>query len=377
MAQDWTLKRREVMSSETSDFSELVRIAGLDRRMHLRFADWSGVDFRGSDLRGFDFTGASLCECNFEDALIEGARFDQAEIDRAGLDSDRRTRLQGARDWDAYAKSWARKKEVLKDEHLHVGSVFQDAPYAPELVVVPGGRIRKSELEEQEEFRPAFAVGRYAVTFEEWDVFIASGGRDQFAAEDGARGRWRNSKEAWGSWDDLGRGRGRLPAVNMSWHDAKAYVVWLSHKTGRRYRLLESAEWEYVARTGTVTPYWWGSDISPSQANYDPKQNPDGMGGSSEGGPVPVDRFEPNPWGLYQVHGNVWEWCEGRPISSEEAGEEEEEFRYDLNLMVAPICGGGFPCDASRVRSDTAQLQIGLTTGGAIGLRVARNLRLS
>jgi formylglycine-generating enzyme required for sulfatase activity len=377
MAQDWTSKRREVMSSETSDFSELVRIAGLDRRVHLRFADWSGVDFSGSDLRGFDFTGASLCECNFEDALIEGARFDQAELDRVGLDSERRTRLQGARDWDAYARSWGRKKEVLKDDHLHVGSVFQDAPYAPALVVVPGGRIRKSELEEQEEFRPAFAVGRYAVTFEEWDVFIASGGRDQFTAEDGARGRWRNSTEARGSWDDLGHGRGRLPAVNMSWHDARAYVVWLSHKTGRRYRLLESPEWEYVARAGTVTPYWWGSGISPSQANYDPKQNPDGTGGSSEGGPVPVDRFEPNPWGLYQVHGNVWEWCEGRPISKEDTGEEDDtEFAYDPNLMVAPIRGGGFPCDASRVRSGSGQGQIALMTGGAIGLRVARNLRL-
>ena len=97
----------------------------------------------------------------------------------------------------------------------------------------------------------------------------------------------------------------------MSWDDAKAYAKWLSGKTGKDYRLLSEAEWEYACRAGTSTPFWWGSSISTEQANYDGNYT---FGGGRKGEyrqrTVPVKSFEPNPWGLYQVHGNVWEWCE-------------------------------------------------------------------
>ena len=76
-------RERLVDSAGTQDFAELIRIAELDPKKHLRFADWSGVDFSGSDLRGFDFTGAKLIGCNFKEARIERARFDQALIDEA------------------------------------------------------------------------------------------------------------------------------------------------------------------------------------------------------------------------------------------------------------------------------------------------------
>jgi formylglycine-generating enzyme required for sulfatase activity len=91
----------------------------------------------------------------------------------------------------------------------------------------------------------------------------------------------------------------------VNWEDAKAFVEWLSRKTGKPYRLLTEAEREYVARAGTTTPYWWGSTISTSQANYD---------GTFEDRwrktTVSVRSFKANPWGLYNVHGNVWEWVE-------------------------------------------------------------------
>jgi formylglycine-generating enzyme required for sulfatase activity len=86
----------------------------------------------------------------------------------------------------------------------------------------------------------------------------------------------------------------------VSWKDAKAYVTWLSGRTGRGYRLLSEAEREYVTRAGTSTPYWWGSSISTSQADYK----------GDQGKTVAVDSFEPNPWGIYQVHGNVYDWVE-------------------------------------------------------------------
>ena len=90
----------------------------------------------------------------------------------------------------------------------------------------------------------------------------------------------------------------------MSWIDAHAYVEWLSRKTGKPYRLLSEAEWEYVARAGTTTAFHTGATISKAQARY-------GEGGLfSSGGTVPVGTFAPNAFGVYDVHGNVWEWVE-------------------------------------------------------------------
>jgi formylglycine-generating enzyme required for sulfatase activity len=96
--------------------------------------------------------------------------------------------------------------------------------------------------------------------------------------------------------------------INVSFDDAKAYVAWLSGKTGKPYRLLTAEEREYVTRAGTDTPYWWGETISPDLADYnDDYYSPSA---SYRRKTVPVDSFAPNPWGLYQVHGNVWEWVD-------------------------------------------------------------------
>jgi formylglycine-generating enzyme required for sulfatase activity len=95
----------------------------------------------------------------------------------------------------------------------------------------------------------------------------------------------------------------------VSWHDAQAYVRWLSDKTGHTYRLLSDVEWEYVARAGTATPFWWGRTISTTQANYDGNLvYGNGAKGEYRKRTVPVDSFEGNGWGLYNIHGNVWEW---------------------------------------------------------------------
>jgi formylglycine-generating enzyme required for sulfatase activity len=101
------------------------------------------------------------------------------------------------------------------------------------------------------------------------------------------------------------------PVVCVNWEDANAYAKWLSGKTGKIYRLFSEAEWEYACRAGTTAPFWWGSPISAEQANYDEIYMLGGGGkGKCRQATVPVQSFQPNPWGLYQVHGNVWEWCE-------------------------------------------------------------------
>ena len=91
------------------------------------------------------------------------------------------------------------------------------------------------------------------------------------------------------------------PVVNVSWKDAKAYVSWLSQHTGKPYRLPSEAEWEYAARAGTTTRYAFGDAITPKDANYSDSK----LGKTTE-----VGAYPPNAWGLYDMHGNVWEWVE-------------------------------------------------------------------
>jgi formylglycine-generating enzyme required for sulfatase activity len=93
-------------------------------------------------------------------------------------------------------------------------------------------------------------VGKFSVTFAEWDACAADGGCN----------RYRPRDHDWG--------RGKMPVIEVSWNDARAYVAWLSRKTAKPYRLLSEAEREYVARAGTTTRYWWGTGISKEQANY-------------------------------------------------------------------------------------------------------------
>ncbi len=127
-----------------------------------------------------------------------------------------------------------------------------------------------------------FAAGKYEVTFDEWEACV----------KDGGCGGYKPGDEGWG--------RGRRPVVNVSWNDAKAYVEWLDKKTGKPYGLLSEAEWEYAARAGTTTRYWWGTAVTRENANY----------GGYLGKTAEVGSYPPNPWGLYDMNGNVWEWGE-------------------------------------------------------------------
>ena len=135
-------------------------------------------------------------------------------------------------------------------------------------------------------------MGKYEVTFREWDACRHGGGCSHTPHDEG-----------WG--------RGRRPVVNVSWTDAQAYVSWLSRVTGKHYRLLTESEWEYVARAGTTGPFHFGSTISTDQANYD-GDYPYGSGikGMYRGKTVPVGSFPSNAFGLHDVHGNVWERVE-------------------------------------------------------------------
>jgi len=205
------------------------------------------------------------------------------------------------------------------------GESFRDgeARWAPEMVVVPAGEFLMGSPENEEgryddegpqhrvTIAKPFAVGRFAITRGEFSAFVDEAGHkipDEAFTYEG--GKWelrkgRSFRNPGFSQDDS------HPVVCVNWDDAKAYLKWVSAKTGKDYRLLSEAEWEYSCRAGTATPFWWGSSVSTEQANYDGNYT---IGGGKKGEyrqkTVPVKSFQPNPWGLYQVHGNVWEWCE-------------------------------------------------------------------
>ena len=226
----------------------------------------------------------------------------------------------------AERKRKEREAEERRKRAQEPGDKFRDCPGCPEMVVVPsGGPSGRS-----------FAVGVYEVTFAEWDACVSSGGC----------GRYRPSDKGWG--------RGKRPVINVSWNDAQQYVRWLSGRTGEVYRLPSEAEWEYVARAGTRTTYWWGNDIGRNRANCD------GCGSRwDDKQTAPVGSFSPNPFGLYDVHGNVWEWVEDC---------------WKGNCSRRVLRGGSWKFIPRNLRS---AYRDGLTTGlrnNIIGFRVARTL---
>jgi formylglycine-generating enzyme required for sulfatase activity len=160
---------------------------------------------------------------------------------------------------------------------------FRECAQCPEMITVPGGAMIYSD---RTELIAPIAVGRFEVTFAQWDACVAAGGC----------GGYRPVDQGWG--------RGNRPVINVSWNDAQAYVQWLSQRTGQRYRLLTEAEWEYAARAGTTTNFSWG--------DQDPVCDQSARNGANflactDDRTRPVGSFQPNVFGLYDIHGNVYE----------------------------------------------------------------------
>jgi len=248
---------------------------------------------------------------------------------------------------------------------------FKECDVCPEMVAIPTGAFMMGAPDDEESSedneRPlrkvtlarAFAVGRFAVTFDEWDACVAAGGCRNF----------RPSDNSWG--------RGRRPVINVRWDDARSYVRWLSDRTGKRYRLLSEAEREYVTRAGTATPFWWGSSLTTDRANYDgdfvyPLRG--GLRGERGRKTLPVDSFEPNPWGLYQMHGNVYEWVEdcwhpnyvGAPTDGSARAHDDCERRV--------LRGGAWNVASWHLRAASRGALASALGTLPTGLRVARDL---
>jgi hypothetical protein len=196
----------------------------------------------------------------------------------------------------------------------------RDSACAPPPAPPPSARVIEPEMVRIPGHN--FEAGRFEVTFAEWDACVADGGCNGYSPPD----------EGWG--------RGRRPVINVSWNDAQTYVQWLSQRTGRRYRLLTEAEWEIAARAGTTTEYSWGGDYPVCDENA-----PNGANffDCVDNRTRPVGSFRPNGFGLYDVHGNVWEWFQdGRSWSRALRGGSwgnvpqvlSSAFRFTINPTV-------------------------------------------
>ena len=190
------------------------------------------------------------------------------------------------------------------------GDIIHDAPFAPRLIVVPAGSFQMGspEGEGDDDERPqhmviiaqSFAAGIAPVTRGEFASFIAATGRQMTGAFVWTGNEYKHEPKA--SWLDPGfKQADDHPVTCVSWEDAQAYIAWLRNETRRdSYRLLTEAEWEYCCRAGSEAAYSTGKSITKEQANF----------GQAHQGTTPVAKFPANRWGLHDMHGNVWEWCE-------------------------------------------------------------------
>jgi formylglycine-generating enzyme required for sulfatase activity len=262
---------------------------------------------------------------------------------------------------------------------------FQDGTGSgPELVLIPTGRFQMGSPEHERRkameagsqkawveretpqhwvgIEQPIAMGRYPVTVGQWRQFVRATGWEPQGEINWAAPGFAQSDEH--------------PVVGVSWHDAQRYVQWLSEKTGQRYRLPSEAEWEYACRAGTKTAFSFGDSINTSLANYDGNYTYNGSEkGEYREGTSRVGTFAPNQWGLFDMHGNVWEWVqdvvhdnyEGAPLTGAAWVEGGDQARRILR-------GGSWLYNPRYLRSAIRNGFSAVLSNDIVGFRVARDL---
>ena len=279
----------------------------------------------------------------------------------------------GFGNWLVDAARWVTADGIFRDRFeprmLAPGDTFKDCPDCPTMVVIPGGSfVQGSPASDPDSWDierpqrtvnlPTFAIGRTAVTFAQWDACVADGG-------------CQNSP------DDDGWGRGNRPVIDVSWNDAQQYVTWLSNRTGQEYRLPSESEWEYATRAGTTGRFNTGDCITTEQANFDgrsPAQ--DCPMGVFRGQSLPVGTFAPNPFGLYDTHGNVAEWVQDCWNPNYDGAPTDGSAWMMGECSLAMLRGGSWASIGTWVRSAERGWLFRSDRGNFTGFRVARPVDL-
>ena len=237
---------------------------------------------------------------------------------------------------------------------------IQDCPQCPQMVYIPTGSFRMGDIQgggdsnEKPVHRvsvKAFLMSATEVTFAQWDACAAAGGCS-----------YKPSDSGWGS--------GSRPVINVSWEDiTKQYIPWLNKKTGEQYRLPSEAEWEYAARAGSETKYSWGNSIGNNKANCD------GCGSRWDNSQTaPVGSFAANAFGLYDMHGNVWEWTQDCWNGSYKDAPSDGTAWLSGNCGRRVLRGGSWNNDPIVLRSDYRNIITAGNRNYFNGFRLARTL---
>lgn len=251
------------------------------------------------------------------------------------------------------------------------GEVFRDqftdgSGQGPQMVVLPpgiftmgspvseAGRIEDEGPQRTVRIGYRLAMGRYEVTFAEWDACVADGGCNGYRP------------------DDRGWGRGNRPVMNVSWNDAQAYVEWLNRKTGLtgradRYRLPSEAEWEYAARSGTSTAYSFGNDTGQLGQHAWFMDNANNR-------TQPVGGKRANAFGLHDMHGNVWEWVEDCWNESHSGAPSDGSARTTGGCSFRVLRGGAGSGNPQLLRSANRDWGASGVRSDVLGFRLARTL---
>jgi len=246
---------------------------------------------------------------------------------------------------------------------------FDECLDCPTMVWIPAGTFTQGSPTDEPERDsdegpqrtvnvPAFAMGRTEVTFDQWDACFADGGCSH-------------------NPDDEGWGRGDRPVINVRWNDAQEYVTWLSNKTGEDYRLPSESEWEYATRADTTGRFNTGDCITTDQANFDgnfPAQGcPTGVYRQQT---LPVASFAPNAFGLYDTHGNVWEWVQDCWNGSYDGAPTDGSAWMTGDCSLAVLRGGSWFGLGRILRSAYRTTDGRGTRYLSYGFRVARSVSL-
>jgi formylglycine-generating enzyme required for sulfatase activity len=267
---------------------------------------------------------------------------------------------------------------VLRDRFLDGSGV------GPELVLIPTGRFEmgSSEIERATAMKSgsqkawlaretpqhwvsiaySFALARHPVTVGQWRQFARATGWESMSDTD---------------WNAPGFAQtDEHPVVAVSWNDVQKYLSWLTAKTGQLYRLPSEAEWEYACRAGTHTAFSFGEDISTERANYDGNFTyNNGVKGEFRQGTTRVDAFQPNPWGLFDMHGNVWEWTQDVVHENYEgAPSDGSAWEQGGDPARRVLRGGSWLYQPRYLRSALRNGYSAVLANDIVGFRVARKL---
>jgi formylglycine-generating enzyme required for sulfatase activity len=394
-----------------------VQQGALDRALDAAAQnDDAGADAALADAAAILPSSPALSDTRARIAAMRSSRADslmvQAEsaLDAGNLDLAQRIAEQAAALGATTDAFMARVRNAREYANYHPGQVFSDhfldiVGQAPAMVVIPRGtflmgepqrnraQADASQPQHQVSIDKGFAMGRTEVTVAEFRAFVRASGYVPDSVRlggasvyDESNGRMQNRSGA--DWQDDFEGRpaqDKAPVVNVSWHDAQAYVEWLSRRTGKHYRLPTEAEYEYAERAGTTTAYWWGDgaparkvenltgsgDRSPAHRSW-----ANAFRNYSDGywGPAPVMSFQPNPFGLYDIGGNVSEWVADCWHDNYVRAPADGSAWVNPGCAERVIRGGSW---GSAPDQDRSSFRLGAAAdarSGRVGFRVARDL---